>query len=326
MSLKGIITKAMVRLINKLSQGSVAEINDGITSCDEIKSLCRKSSAEGCVLLKNDRVLPLADKRFALFGRCQINTFYVGYGSGGDVKPPYKVSILEGLRLGGANLDIEVVDMYENWTKKHIPDEGFWGHWPMCYEEMPVTDDFVASSAQRCETAVVVIGRAAGEDRENKIKKGSWYLTDTEENLLATARKHFKKVCVIVNSGSIMDISGIEKHNPDAFMFVWQGGQETGNGVADVLLGKVSPCGKLTDTLAKIEDYPSYKYFGNKKYNEYTEDIYVGYRYFNTFAKDKIIYPFGFGLSYTTFDIADCKAEQKTKTQVDVSFTVKNMG
>lgn len=326
MSLKGMITKAITRLINKLSQTSVSEINDGIISCEEIKELCRKATAEGCVLLKNDGVLPLADKQFALFGRCQINTFYVGYGSGGDVKPPYRVSILDGLRMGGAKLDSQVAQTYELWTKNHIPDEGYWGHWPMCYEEMPIKEEFIASSAARNEAAVVVIGRAAGEDRENKIKKGSWYLTDAEENLLALTRKYFKKLCVIINSGSIMDVSGIQKYNPDALMFVWQGGQEMGNGVADILLGKISPCGKLTDTLAKIEDYPSYNYFGKEKYNEYTEDIYVGYRYFNTFAEGKIIYPFGFGLSYTQFDIADYKTKQKTETAIDITFTVKNIG
>ena len=168
----------------------------------------------------------------------------------------------------------------------------------MCYKEMPVKDEFIASAAKRNTTAVVVIGRAAGEDRENKIEKGSWFLTDTEDNLLALTRKYFKKVCVMINSGSIMDVTRIEKHKPDALMFVWQGGQETGNAVADVLLGKVSPSGKLTDTIAAIEDYPSYKYFGNKKYNNYAEDIYVGYRYFNTFARDKIIYPFGFASVY----------------------------
>ena len=196
----------------------------------------------------------------------------------------------------------------------------------MCYKEMPVKDEFIASAAKRNTTAVVVIGRAAGEDRENKIEKGSWFLTDTEDNLLALTRKYFKKVCVMINSGSIMDVTRIEKHKPDALMFVWQGGQETGNAVADVLLGKVSPSGKLTDTIAAIEDYPSYKYFGNKKYNNYAEDIYVGYRYFNTFARDKIIYPFGFGLSYTKFEITDCKVKQNAETTATVTFTVKNAG
>lgn len=320
------LISAIIKLHNKLSQKSVFEVDDGITSCDEIREFCRKVTAEGCVLLKNDGTLPLGNRQFALFGRCQINTFYVGYGSGGDVKPPYKVSILEGLRAGGANLDSQVAQIYEHWTKKHIPDEGYWGHWPMSYKEMPVKDEFIASAAKRNTTAVVVIGRAAGEDRENRIEKGSWYLTDTEENLLALTRKYFKKVCVIINSGSIMDVTRIEKHKPDALMFVWQGGQETGNAVADVLLGKVSPSGKLTDTIAKIEDYPSYKYFGNKKYNNYVEDIYVGYRYFNTFVRDKIIYPFGFGLSYTKFEITDCKVKQNAETAATVTFTVKNTG
>ena len=320
------LISAIIKLHNKLSQKSVFEMDDGITSCDEIRELCRKVTAEGCVLLKNDGTLPLGNRQFALFGRCQINTFYVGYGSGGDVKPPYKVSILEGLRASKANLDSQVAQIYEHWTKKHIPDEGYWGHWPMSYKEMPVKDEFIASAAKRNTTAVVVIGRAAGEDRENRIEKGSWYLTDTEENLLALTRKYFKKVCVIINSGSIMDVTRIEKHKPDALMFVWQGGQETGNAVADVLLGKVSPSGKLTDTIAKIEDYPSYKCFGNKKYNNYVEDIYVGYRYFNTFARDKIIYPFGFGLSYTKFEITDCKVKQNAETAATVMFTVKNGG
>lgn len=320
------LISAIIKLHNKLSQKSVFEVDDGITSCDEIRELCRKVTAEGCVLLKNDGTLPLGNQQFALFGRCQINTFYVGYGSGGDVKPPYKVSILEGLQVGGANLDSQVAETYEHWTKNHIPDEGYWGHWPMCYKEMPVKDEFIASAAKRNTTAVVVIGRAAGEDRENKIEKGSWFLTDTEDNLLALTRKYFKKVCVMINSGSIMDVTRIEKHKPDALMFVWQGGQETGNAVADVLLGKVSPSGKLTDTIAAIEDYPSYKYFGNKKYNNYAEDIYVGYRYFNTFARDKIIYPFGFGLSYTKFEITDCKVKQNAETTATVTFTVKNAG
>lgn len=90
------------------------------------------------MLLKNNGVLPLADKKFALFGRCQINTFYVGYGSGGDVKPPYRVSILEGLQNGRANLDKRVVETYKDWTKKNVPNDGYWGRWPMYYEEMPV--------------------------------------------------------------------------------------------------------------------------------------------------------------------------------------------
>ena len=156
------------------------------------------------------------------------------------------------MQNGGAALDKRVAETYKHWTEKHIPNDGYWGHWPMSYDEMPVNDEFVSTSAKENDIAVVVIGRSAGEDRENKIEKGSWYLTSEEEKLLGLTRKYFKQVCVIINSGSIMDVSGIEKYKPDALMFVWQGGQETGNGIADVLLGKVSPSGKLTDTLAKI--------------------------------------------------------------------------
>lgn len=326
MSIKKSFDKVVQKAINTLAQSSVEEIDDGLQSSDEVVSLCRQAVAEGCVLLKNKEVLPLGQKRFALFGRCQINTFYVGYGSGGDVKPPYRVSILEGLKDCGANLDDTVASAYQHWTKENAPNEGFWGHWPMYYDEMPVSEQFVSDAAKSSEVAVVVIGRAAGEDRENKEESGSWFLTREEENLLSLVRKYFKKVCVIVNAGSIMDVSGIGKYNIDALMFVWQGGQETGHGIADVLLGKISPSGRLTDTIARIEDYPSYKYFGGKKFNEYVEDIYVGYRYFNTFAEDNVIYPFGFGLSYTKFDISDCAVKRSGDTTFDISFCIKNIG
>ena len=108
-------------------------------------------------------------------------------------------------------------------------------------------------------------------------------------------------------------------------MYVWQGGQETGNGIADVLIGKVSPSGKLVDTIAVLEDYPAFSYFGGKENNYYKEDIYVGYRYFNTFAEDKIIYPFGYGLSYTEFEIKGYII-RKNDTIFNVSIEVKNVG
>ena len=96
----------------------------------------------------------------------------------------------------------------------------------------------------------------------------------------------------------------VDEYNPAAVLYVWQGGQEGGNGVIDVLTGRVNPSGRLTDTIAKsIEDYPSTKNFGNNEKNYYEEDIYLGYRYFETFAKEKVIYPFGYGLSYTSFEI-----------------------
>ena len=116
--------------------------------------------------------------------------------------------------------------------------------------------------------------------------------------------EHFEKSIVLLNVGSIIDMKWVEKYDPAAVLYVWQGGQEGGNGVLDVLNGAHSPSGKLTDTIAyDLSDYPSTPNFGDEKRNLYVEDIYVGYRYFETFAKEKVLYPFGFGLSYTTFSI-----------------------
>ena len=270
---------------------------------NEFKHLCQQVISDGVVLLKNNGVLPVVDKKVSVFGRCQINSFSTGYGSGGDVNAPYKVSIIEGLINAGCNVNKDLVSRYKSWCKKHVPYDGEWGTWPFYYEEMMLRDETVLKASLISQMAIVIIGRSAGEDRDIKIEDGSWYLTKKERKLLSQVRKYFNKLCVVINSGSIMDVNEILSYNPDALLFAWQGGQEFGNGLADVLVGKVSPSGKLTDTIAKIEDYPSTKYMYNQTYTEYVEDIYVGYRYFNTFAENKIIYPFGYGLSYSKFDI-----------------------
>ena len=135
-----------------------------------------------------------------------------------------------------------------------------------------------------------------------------------------------KRTVVVLNVGNIIDMSWVEKYHPQAVLYAWQGGQEGGNGVADVLTGKVCACGKLTDTIAQsIEDYPSTENFGDPFKNYYKEDIYVGYRYFETFAKDKVLYPFGYGLSYTSFGI---KAEilKNSEEELTVAAEVVNTG
>jgi beta-glucosidase len=312
----------------ELAQESVRNVNtnnDYIFN-ENMINLCRNVVQEGCVLLKNNNnLLPLNNEKVSLFGRCQINSFHVGYGSGGDVNYPYKVSILDGLKNAGCNLNQKLVDIYTKWCGENIPNDGEWGCWPLCYDEKELTDEVILECANESDVAIVIIGRSAGEDRDIKLEDGSWYLNENERNLLSSVRKYFNKMCVIINSGSIMDITGIEEYNPDALMYIWQGGQEFGNGVADVIMGIVSPSGKLTDTIAKIEDYPSTKYMYNPDYSEYVEDIYVGYRYFNTFAKDKIIYPFGYGLTYSNF-----KIDALNITNIDKKITgkllVKNIG
>ena len=139
--------------------------------------LVREAAAEGCVLLRNDGVLPLSpDQKVAVFGRCQYDWFHVGYGSGGDVHAPYEISLIDALQSCGANLDTAVQSRYLLWTHepKNKKDDGFWGHWPFSYPEMLLPEDLVRESATRCGTALVVIGRAAGEDRENTLTQGSY--------------------------------------------------------------------------------------------------------------------------------------------------------
>ena len=283
-----------------------ADGHDMVTS--EMAAMARQAGAEGCVLLKNDGTLPLKDgESIAVFGRCQLDWFYVGYGSGGDVHPPYRVNLMEGLRNAGAAVDQELADVYRNWcfSEDNKADHGWWGHWPMSHPEMPLEQSLVSKAAERCDTAIVVIGRAAGEDRENTLTKGSYYLTDEEIAMLDTVTANFSRIVVVLDIGSIMDLGWIKEYGEklSAVVIAWQGGMESGNAVADVLTGAVNPCGKLADTVAlHYEDYPSSGSFGGKEFNNYSEDIFVGYRYFESFAKDKVLYPFGYGLSYTAFE------------------------
>ena len=143
--------------------------------------------------------------------------------------------------------------------------------------------------------------------------------------MLKKVRAHFKKMTVLLNVGNIIDMSFVGEVKPDAVLYAWQGGMIGGLGTADVLTGKVSPGGKLTDTIAKsVSDYPSARNFGDPKREFYCEDVYVGYRYFETFARDKVLYPFGFGLSYTRFEL-DAKAEANFN-RIEFIVDVKNVG
>ena len=312
---------------NGLMQEENAVVSDGYIT-PGMPELIRSVGSEGIVMLKNRGVLPLKQgEPVSVFGRCQNDWFYVGYGSGGDVHPPYQVNLMEGLENAGVNFDRELANIYKTWCSHsdNVPDHGWWGHWPFFYEEMPLEEKHVQAAAKKSETALIVIGRAAGEDRENTLTPGSYYLTDEEKKMLKLVSRYYQKTVLLLNCGNIIDMSFIEKYRIAAVLQVWQLGQESGNAVADVLTGKVSPCGKLSDTIAKTyEDYPSSTSFGGVKFNNYEEDIFVGYRYFNTFAPEKILYPFGFGLSYTSFDMETvnvCRAEDSTAVTVRVTNT-----
>ncbi len=267
--------------------------------------LVREVASEGAVLLEN-QILPLkAGTKVSVFGRVQIDYFCTGYGSGGDVNAPYKVNLLEGLRnCSELEVNEALAKVYEDWCMENPVDHGAWGRWPRCYPEMPLTKELAVQAAEESEVAVLVIGRASGEDRETELTPGSYYLTEEEIGLLDTVTAAFEHTVLLFNVGNIIDFSFLEKYKEKlgAVLLVWQGGMEAGNAVADLLCGAVTPSGRLTDTIArKYEDYPSAENFGGKEFNEYKEDIYVGYRYFETFAKEKVLYPFGYGCSYTEF-------------------------
>jgi len=292
--------------INRLAQNE-AKSNDGLdrSVTPGMPELLRKAGAEGTVLLRNDSVLPLSENRvISVFGRVQNDYMFVGYGSGGDVIKPYTVSLMEGLENAGAKINTELSDIYKEWCKKNPPDHGFWGHWPHYYEEMPIETSVIETAAKKSDCAVIVIGRSAGEDRENYLTEGSYLLTADEKSLIERVNKAFEKTVIVLNVGSIIDMAWEKEllKNSSAILIPWQGGMESGNAVADVLLGKAEPSGRLPDTIAaNYFDYPCSDDFGEKDYNNYTEDIYVGYRYFETFAPEKVLYPFGFGMGYASF-------------------------
>lgn len=295
---------------------------------DKFKNICRRAGSEGIVLLRNEnQVLPLQrGTKASIFGRIQTHYIKSGTGSGGLVNVDYVVGIPEGLKNAGILLNEELTDIYKEWEKEHTYDSGSGFAEPWCQEEMKLSDEIVKTASEKSDVAIVIIGRNAGEGKDNKAEEGSFLLTMTEEENLRMVTAHFDKVVVLLNVGNIIDMKWVEKYQPSAVAYIWQGGQEGGNAVADVITGKVSPSAKLSDTIAcDANDYPSTENFGDKERNYYCEDIYVGYRYFTTFAKDKILYPFGFGLSYTDFEYADCSVEKNEKT-VTVKLSVKNIG
>ena len=285
--------------------------------------------SEGIVMLKNEhQALPLKPhEEIALFGRIQFHYYKSGTGSGGMVNVSKVTNIVDGMQESGIKLNQELLDVYHKWDNENSFDLGDgWGKEPWSQKEMPLEDSLAARAAKRCQTAIAVIGRTAGEEQDNSLTEGSFLLSSDEKQMLTTVRRHFSKMIVLLNVGNIIDMNELLEIAPDAILYVWQGGMTGGTGTADVLTGKISPCGKLTDTIAKhVEDYPSAPYFGDPVRNFYSEDIYVGYRYFETFAPDKVLYPFGFGLSYTTFQIKTNDITELSN-KWDFIITVTNTG
>jgi beta-glucosidase-like glycosyl hydrolase len=337
-------TKQIVKLKRKCSKKTtvwacaclLSSIQVFADNLAELTDMTRVAATEGIVLLRNDnRVLPLTrERRVSIFGRVQVDYFACGYGSGGAVKTPYTVNILDALRKHpDISINETLADIYTNWCSWNPPDHGSWGTWPLSHPEMPLDNAVAARAAAESDTAVVIIGRAAGEEREATLEPGSYYLTAAEEDMLEAVSQHFKHLAILLNTGNIIDMSWMSNYsNIDAVLYVWQGGMQGGTAIADVLSGDAAPSGKLTATIAeRYNDYPTSgesggeKIFGGEDFSNYAEDIYVGYRYFETFAKDAVLYPFGYGLSYTDFEIEVLRCgESDGFFSVDVS--VKNTG
>lgn len=286
-------------------------MNHFVLDWKEYEDTAVKAASEGIVLLKNDKdTLPLVgNTKVALFGRMQNNYYKSGTGSGGMVSVKHVVSIKEALSNSEfITLDEELLKVYEDWELENPFDPGLgWGTEKWSQEEMQIDDALVEKAAQNNDVAVIIIGRTAGEDRDNVAQKGAFFLSDIEEDLLGKVCKSFSKTIVLLNVGNIIDMSFINIYNPSSVLYVWQAGMYGAKATADVLTGLVNPSGSITDTVAyNISDYPSDANFGKEKNilkDYYVEDVYLGYRYFSTFAPEKVMYPFGFGLSYTSFEI-----------------------
>lgn len=310
-------------------------------------AITRTSATEGMVLLKNEgNVLPLKGvKNVALFG-CHSYDFLAGGTGSGNVVKPYVVDMQQGLANAGLVIDEDLRDMYAKykdfWHAKsrcdRDPEERYYREPPL--EELPVSKTCIEVQAQKADVAILTIGRQAGEGGDRTIE-GGFNLTPTEQELLANLCAAFhakgKKVIVVLNVGGAVETASW-KGLPDAILLAWQPGQEGGNSVADVLLGKENPSGKLTMTFPiAVMDMPSSLNFPvegyqgsrgrerkNIDYTLHAEGLNIGYRYFSTVGRS-VSYPFGYGLSYTTFAYSK-PVVKATKNGLKASITVTNTG
>ena len=295
-------------------------------SFEKFAKICRKAIPEGITLLENDGALPFSEgEKIALFGRGQFEYIKSGTGSGGRVNCPYVTSVGEELAKR-VTLDGEVLEFFRKYVKENPYDGGDGWYVPPCQKQPFLDEEFVKRAAERNEKAVFMLCRTVGESFDCRAEKGSWYLCDEEEQNLYILSKHFKHLIVLINSGNLLDMTWIKRYNVGTVVCLWQGGQEGGRGTVDVLMGDAFPSGRLADTVAdSVDAYPSTAVFGDKVENIHKEDIYVGYRYFQTFAPDKVLYPFGYGLGYTEFDSKLLSATLEND-EIKLSLSVKNVG
>ncbi len=318
-------------------------------------AITRRAANEGIVLLENNGVLPL-DKKIqtvALYGVCSYEFLSGGVGSG-CVHPPYVVDMVKGLGNAGIKTTESLTNIYQKYVefaKLKFETDRSPAKWfqslVMGQQKYPEIDFSIYSfmkEVPNADAAIITLGRQAGEGIDREIE-GEFNLSEQERQMVIQVSQAFhqagKPVIIIINSGSVIETASW-KNYADAILVAWQPGMEGGNSVADILTGKANPSGKLTMTWPiDVADHPSTKNFpnasvdiftytsaGNKmpgyQFTNHEEDIYVGYRYFDSFQKN-VSYPFGYGLSYTTFAYSK-PSVKKSGEQIEVSITVKNTG
>ena len=286
-----------------------------VTACQEHIDLTREAACEGMVLLKNEGgLLPFAKgTKLAVFGKAQAD-YVKGGGGSGDVSTPYIRSLQDGFAEKQAEGKVEVFAPLTAYYYDYVQGEYAKKVQPGWLAEPELPAELVEQARTFADTAVVVISRFSkeGVDRTGAPNDGDFYLSLQEEAMVEQVKAAFDKIVVVLNTGGMMDTLWF-KDEPKitSALLAWQAGMVGGLAMADILCGDECPSGRLTDTFAvDFDAYPSSENFNESDlYVEYQEDIYVGYRYFETIpgAAQKVCYPFGYGLSYTTFDIADTK-------------------
>ncbi len=304
--------------------------NSKITGCERHIQLSREAAQEGTVLLKNNgNILPLKDgTKVAIFGKAQID-YVKGGGGSGDVHCSYVRNIYQGLK-GKSQIDVfdSLSLYYVDYVEKAYKDKKTIGR----FDEAEIPENLLKEAVKFTDTAIITINRYSGEgwDRREDDDPPYFQLSSMEKKMVDTVTANFKNVIVLLNTGAMIDTSWFAYNDKiSAAVMIWQGGMEGGLAVADILTGEVTPSGKLVDTCAQnLGDYPSTEgFFESDDYVKYTEDIFVGYRYFETIPnmKEKVVYPFGYGLSYTEFEIKNVSAKSYGD-RIIVSADVKNVG